>query len=341
MRRVVLALAFVCGTSAWGCNGRFPASSSPTILSSLAGIWSGFQKETISEGVAAGDTHIAKQEWHLSQSGRRISGYYVEAETFVSGDGRPYVCNRQPQFSTVTRFDIAGTLDGDGVSAQIQETNAALPANEAPSCAPRQRTLRQYHARVNGDLLVLANDSVREMLYRSFEGGLVEAMVLTSPAPKPAAVRATGPELVRGRGPSAEDADVGGVWVWDHRTASPEGDEKIEREEWHVEQDGADLHGYYDRSVHQISTDGHAYRCSMALDFRLVTRYQFTGQLQDSKIAIFEKSFEVLSPNACDNGKRRLDAYEGAATPDELRLIWERGAQILRRPRPDVPTQRF
>jgi len=321
------------------------------LSSALAGIWSGFQKETIAEGVAAGDTHIAKQEWHLAQTGQRVSGYYVEAETFVSGDGRPYVCNRQPQFSTITRFEVSGVVDGDGMSAQLAEVKVASPLDDTTACAPRRRNLRQYHARVTGDLLVIANDSVREMLYRSLEGGLVETTVIPTTAARPVpavgqsapkTLDSRGPALAEPRGAAADpDADISGIWIWEHRAASPEGDEKIEREEWHVEQEGADLRGYYDRIVHQISTDGHAYRCSMALDFRLVTRYQFVGQVRDSKIAITEKSFEVLAPNACDNGKRRLDAYEGAASPDELRLIWERGAQILRRPRPDVPTQRF
>ena len=56
---------------------------------------------------------------------------------------------------------------------------------------------------------------------------------------------------------------------------------------------------------------------------------------------IYENAFEVLEPNACDNGQRRLDAYEGLASADEVRLLWGVGGQILRRPRPDVPTQRF
>ena len=331
----------LCASAFAGCAHRAPKPENATSLPALAGIWSGFQKETLTDGAAAGDTHIAKQEWHLSQAGTRISGYYVEAETFVSGDGRPYVCNREAQFSTLTRFEVSGSLEVDGHSAHLEEVRMAPPLEDGTPCAPRRRGLRQYHARVTGDLLVIANDSVREMLYRSFEGGLVETMVLPHPAPQPAAALASAPPPPSPARLLGDDADVSGIWIWEHRAASPEGDEKIEREEWHVEQEGADLRGYYDRIVHQISTDGHAYRCSMALDFRLVTRYQFTGQVRDSRIAITEKSFEVLAPSACDNGKRRLDAYEGAATPDELRLIWDRGAQVLRRPRPDVPTQRF
>ncbi len=140
---------------------------------------------------------------------------------------------------------------------------------------------------------------------------------------------------------SLPPADVSGMWIWEHAGVVPGGDEKQEREEWHVIQDGSKLTGYYDRVVHQVSTDGQAYRCSMALDFQIVTRYQFRGEVQGSKVMIFESSFEVLNPNACDNGKRRLDAYEGQAAADELRLVWGVGGQVLRRPRPDVPTQRF
>ena len=140
---------------------------------------------------------------------------------------------------------------------------------------------------------------------------------------------------------SLPPADVSGMWIWEHSGVVPGGDQKQEREEWHVTQDGATLTGYYDRVVHQVSSDGQAYRCSMALDFQIVTRYQFRGEVQGSKIMIYESSFEVLNPNNCDNGKRRLDAYEGLAAADELRLVWGIGGQVLRRPRPDVPTQRF
>ena len=56
---------------------------------------------------------------------------------------------------------------------------------------------------------------------------------------------------------------------------------------------------------------------------------------------VLMNSFEVLEPSACDNGQRRLDAYEGQANGDEVRLAWGVGGQVLRRPRPDVPTQRF
>jgi hypothetical protein len=141
--------------------------------------------------------------------------------------------------------------------------------------------------------------------------------------------------------PGLAAADVSGMWIWEHQGAVPGGDQKQEREEWHVEQTGSKISGYYDRIVHQVSTDGHAYRCSMALEFQIATRYQFSGDVNGDDVRIVESSYEVLSPSACDNGKRRLDIYQGKVSSDEIRLVWGMGGQILRRPRPDVPTQRF
>ena len=141
--------------------------------------------------------------------------------------------------------------------------------------------------------------------------------------------------------PLANPADVSGVWIWEHRGPVPTGDEKQEREEWHVDQQGDRISGYYDRVVREISTDGHAFRCSMGLEFEIATRYRIRGEVRGNQVLIYESSFEVLEPSACDNGQRRLDAYEGLASDDEVRLAWGVGAQVLRRPRPDVPTQHF
>src|SRR5688500_3776730 len=58
----------------------------------ISGIWDGVVRETIAEGMSAGDSRVEKQEWHLAQVGPRISGYYIAALTYTSGDGRPYVC---------------------------------------------------------------------------------------------------------------------------------------------------------------------------------------------------------------------------------------------------------
>ena len=95
---------------------------------------------TIDEGVAAGDVRIEKQEWHLSQSGSAIRGYYIAALTYVSGDGRPYVCSRQPQFSAFQRFEVAGQVQAGAI--EIQELGQAenpkenrLRSRDAPARA--------------------------------------------------------------------------------------------------------------------------------------------------------------------------------------------------------------
>ena len=305
-------------------------------------MWDALSRTTIDQGIGAGDTRIEKQEWHLTQAGSAISGYYIAALTFVSGDGRPYVCNRQPQVlgdpALRRRRARARRADRD----RGEGTAGRRAGNR---CDPGQKRLAHYSGRLEGDVLTLMSGAERQTLYRSRKPDQTERVVADASEPAdpisedprfPAHAPAPASSLS-----SLPPTDVSGMWIWEHSGVVPGGDEKQEREEWHVTQDGAKLTGYYDRVVHQVSTDGQAYRCSMALDFQIVTRYQFRGEVDGSKVMIYESSFEVLKPNACDNGKRRLDAYEGQASTDELRLVWGVGGQVLRRPRPDVPTQRF
>ena len=330
--------AFVMAAA--GCAGRHPAPASVSTPSSfVSGVWDGVSRTTIDEGIGAGDTRIEKQEWHLVQTGDAISGYYIAALTFVSGDGRPYVCSRLPQFEAVQRFDVGGHVRAGTVELQELAQRASRGR-----CDPGIRRLARYQGRLQGDVLTLINGEQRQTLYRNRNPRAgepldVELASAVSPAPE-----SPFPNLSEGP-PAAQStqtpADVSGMWVWEHRGLVPGGDEKQEREEWHVTQEGSRLSGYYDRVVRQVSVDGHAYRCSMSLDFQIATRYQITGEVRGTQVVIYEASFEILEPNACDNGKRRLDAYEGQAASDELRLVWGVGGQILHRPRPDVPTQRF
>ena len=330
--------------------------------SQISGVWDALSRTTIGQGIGAGDTRIEKQEWHLSQAGSAISGYYITALTFVSGDGRPYVCNRLPQFSATQRFNVAGEVRGGHIEIEEKEQRATEKGNR---CDPGQKRLARYSGRLEGDVMTLMSGAQRQTLYRIHHpDGAGEKPAGKSAErateAEPLLADASGPGPSVSPAPVSEDprfpdhaaatasavsslppADVSGMWIWEHSGVVPGGDQKQEREEWHVTQDGGKLTGYYDRVVHQVSSDGQAYRCSMALDFQIVTRYQFRGEVQGSKIMIYESSFEVLNPNACDNGKRRLDAYEGQAAADELRLVWGIGGQVLRRPRPDVPTQRF
>ena len=325
--------------AAGGCAGRHPLPVIPTAsVAQVSGVWDGVSRTTIDAGMGAGDTRFEKQEWHLSQTGDAIAGYYIAALTFVSGDGRPYMCSRQPQFSTVQRFDVAGHVRAGAV--EIDEITQRAAQGR---CDPGARRLAHYSGRLQGDVLTLVSDELRETLYRNrTPAGSPEPPAELANAPG-AVTESPFPSLSDGpAGPQSQaPADVSGLWVWEHRGTVPGGDDKEEREEWHVTQDGDRLSGYYDRIVRQVSADGHAYRCSMALDFQIATRYQITGAVRGNQIVVYESSFEVLEPSACDTGKRRLDAYEGQVDSDELRLVWGVGGQILHRAKPDVPTQRF
>jgi hypothetical protein len=343
MRFVVLGLLFV-GLTAGGCAGRrMPVSAATTPKAvTVSGVWDGVVHQIVSEGMSAGDSRIEKQEWHLSQSGPSISGYYLAASTYTSGDGRPYVCSRQTSFSALVRFEVSGRVSGE----QIDLDEVKQRASEG-NCTAGQRPLAHYHAEVQGDVLTLVTDGQRQLLYRNRGAAQAAEPNTASELARTPPVTETALHASRQRPPTAErlssqlPVDVSGVWIWEHRGPAPTGDEKHEREEWHVDQDGDHLSGYYDRVVHEISTDGHAFKCSMDLEFEIATRYRFRGQVSGNQIVIYESSYEVLEPSACDNGQRRLDAYEGQSNGDEVKLIWGVGGQILRRPRPDVPTQRF
>jgi hypothetical protein len=332
--------ALMVASSAIGCAGRHPAPVTPSAPpTQVSGVWDGVNRTTIDAGMGAGDTRIEKQEWHLTQQGEAIAGYYIAALTFVSGDGRPYVCSRQPQFSTVQRFDVSGRARANAI-----EINEVTQRAAQGRCDPGARPLSRWSGQLKGDVLTLVADNsggLRQTLYRNRAPGQGEDAADLSLANAP--TESQFPTL--GDGPAAlqsqQPVDVSGLWVWEHRGTAPGGDDKQEREEWHFTQDGARLSGYYDRVVRQVSADGHAYRCSMSLDFQISTRYQISGEVRGSQVVIYENSFEVIDPSSCDNGKRRLDAYEGQATADELRLVWGVGGQVLRRARPDVPTQRF
>ena len=342
-RRIGPAAVLIIAASS--CAGRRPGLANGGAAGvEVAGVWDGVFRAILRDGAGSGDTRIEKQEWHLAQAGSAVSGYYIAALTFVSGDGRPYLCNREPQFSTVQRFDVSGQVRGGVV--EIQEI---AQRSTQGRCDPGSRRLARYQGNLRGDVLTLIEGDHRQTLYRSKDGGeRREPSDLGSTLAAATPTETSFPSLRQQNDPAAASAapgspptDVSGLWIWEHRGAAPGGDEKQEREEWHVSQEGTKLTGYYDRVVHQVSIDGHAYRCSMSLDFQIATRYQISGEVRGDQVIIYENSFEVLEPNACDNGKRRLDAYEGQASSEELRLVWGVGGQVLHRPRPDVPTQRF
>jgi hypothetical protein len=332
-----MALVAVCAAfSACATTQRVGAGGGN---SGVSGIWEGQFHSTLDNGPGSGDTRIERQAWRLSQTGNEVSGFYVVELTMISGDGRPYLCSREPRFSTLLRFDVKGRVTSAGIEiAEVGEVQAKGP------CRPSFHSPARYRAALAGNVLTLSDGERSMALYRRdrvADGPLAQALLAFE----------EGGQWSRGDGPSREGpmrldtadppADIEGLWVWEHRGPLPGGDEKVEREEWHLVQDGTKITGYYDRAVHQISTDGHAYRCNSALDFRVVTRYEINGEISGSQVTLYEKGFEILQGSPCDDGRRRLDAYQGQAGSAEIRLMWGVGTQVLKRARPNVPTQRF
>jgi hypothetical protein len=206
-------------------------------------------------------------------------------------------------------------------------------------CRPTVRSPSRYRAALRGDVLTITDGERHMPLHRRSTpttGTALLAFEGEAPEPTLASLEPGRPSDL-----SEPPANIEGLWTWEHRGPLPSGDEKVEREEWHLVQEGNTITGYYDRAVHQISTDGHAYRCSAALDFRVTTRYQITGEVRGSRVLLQERNFEILEGSPCDDGRRRLDAYHGQAGSGEIRLMWGVGTQVLRRARPNVPTQRF
>jgi hypothetical protein len=304
------------------------------------GIWEGIFQSTLQEGPAAGDTRIERQAWRLTQTGSAVSGFYVVELTMVSGDGRPYLCSHEPRFSTLLKFDVRGRVGHDAIELEevgdVQAKGACRPTFRAPS---------RYRAALRGDVLTLSDGERQMPLFRRapIQSQADRALLAFEAPAAPRTESAPSTMSVVLRGPDSGDppANIEGLWTWEHRGPLPSGDEKVEREEWHLVQEGGSISGYYDRAVHQISTDGHAYRCSAALDFRVTTRYQIQGEVRGSQVILYERTFEILEGSPCDDGRRRLDAYQGQAGSGEIRLAWGVGTQILKRARPNVPTQRF
>lgn len=334
----ILALLALGVFSLVGCgmSGANRAKFANARLTNVAGLWEGFFRETIGDGVAAGDTSVERQAWSLEQRGNQITGFYVTELTMVSGDGRPYLCSREPRFQTLLRFEVVGRIQEGGV--ELQEVGDVLAQG---ACRPAFSSPRHFRAEVRGDTLVLQEGGKKTQLRRrssdELAGLLTFASIRDRWTAEPAFPSFEGPAESPGTAP----AEVEGLWVWEHRANLPGGDEKVEREEWHLQQEGAHVSGYYDRTIRQMSTDGHTYRCNNALAFRVVTRYQVHGEVRGNQVNLFERAYEILEGSPCDSGQRRLDSYQGEARAGEIHLMWGVGSQVLKRARPNLPTQRF
>lgn len=334
-----LALAALGGCATGGARAGSPHGPA-------AGRWEGFFQTRLTEGLGAGDTRIERQSCTLDQQGRTVTGTCIVELTMISGDGRPYVCSRNPHFSTLVRYE----LRGHAPSAREIDLEQVGPAMGTGPCQPSNRHVpARLRARIDGDVMTVLGAGRTQTLYRrgadsedAFAAAPRVASAEVQPGPESAnasdAPFDSSDELTESAGPPS---DVHGFWVWQTRGVLPSGDEKQEREEWHLSQDGRRVSGYYDRAIRQVSTDGQAYRCSGALDFRITTRYEVAGEVRGDRVVLSEKSFEILEGSPCDDGRRRLDSYRGRVDANEIQLVLGSGRQVLHRARPDLPTQRF
>src|SRR3954462_7725461 len=87
-RLLLMGIAAGLQATALGCaasshlHSHAQTATSPSVQ--VAGVWDGTFRQTVTEGMAAGDTREERQEWHLDQRGRTVSGYYMATLTFTS-----------------------------------------------------------------------------------------------------------------------------------------------------------------------------------------------------------------------------------------------------------------
>lgn len=329
-----LVLVLSASACASGRRGLPPAS----LPADVAGFWEGVSQSTMGTGVTAGDTRIERQAWRLTQQGHEISGAYVTELTLLSGDGRPYLCTGSPKVQVQVRVEVRGRIQSNEV--EIQEVGQPRALGPCPVAMQSQRTIR---ASIRGDVMTLAFEGRPFVLQRrpNGQGKAAEAMLASTQPSADVSLSQPLPPLRNLGEDESRMADAEGYWLWENSTLTPEGDERSEREEWHLVQEGNKLSGHYDRWVRQVSNDGLPYRCSGNLDFRVGTRYEVTGEIKGDSISIFERRTAVLEGGPCDRGIRRLDAYQGRVNGEEIRLMLGTGVQVLRRSRPDVPSQKF
>jgi hypothetical protein len=291
-----------------------------------------------SNGGGVPDREIERHTWRLQQVGDRVQGVVFVELTRISRDGRPFTCSGRSQLTAWLTSEVSGFRQGDLVIVAERRS----PQADGP-CHPPPREPARYRAVVRGDALLVNNGSLEQRLVRRHT-----VKPRTSPTTAELALNGMIPTLAAiGPPPTTighhdrHPPRVQGHWAWEHQAQLPNGDVKREREEWHLVQEGSEVLGFYDRTVEQRSTDGRLYRCNGSLDFRTITRYEVRGTAASGRITFAEQGFEILEGGPCDDGRRQLDRYDAEVRDTEIVLTFGVGQQVLRRARPNVPTQRF
>lgn len=324
MHRQLMALATVAATvaGATGCaatapRARVARTAQPRVADpnspDASGTWDWMFRSTDDQG----DMRVEQEEWHLSQKGGRIEGWYDRAVTMMSVDERLFRCNQRLGFTKTTRVRVAGQIDGD----RIMLREVGFEAKPGP-CDDGARNLVAYIGVLRGATLALRwGPEAGQTLVRRTDGGH-----------SPLAPAEVGGD-VRQASMQTSDASnpVAGTWIWELRSIDAEGDERLEREEWHIAESPDGLSGYYDRTVSRVRGDGTNFVCNGQPRYETTTRYNVSGQRFGDKLTLTETDYKA-SRSPCDNALRRLDTYQGhVADADSLILSWGPGNQLLRR----------
>jgi hypothetical protein len=325
MHRQLLALASIAATvaGAAGCAATAPhvrmAKAAPARVSDpnapdASGTWDWMFRSTDDQG----DMRVEQEEWHLAQKGVHIEGYYDRAVTMMSVDERLFRCNQRLGFTKTTRVRVAGQIEGD----RIVLREVGFEAKPGP-CDDGARNLVAYIGVLRGATLALRwGPEAGQTLVRRTDGG---GRAPLAPADIGGDVRQASMQTPDVGGP------IGGTWEWELRSIDAEGDERVEREEWHLNETPEGLNGYYDRTVARVRGDGTNFVCNGQPRYETTTRYNVSGQRFGDKLTLTETDYKA-SRSPCDNALRRLDTYQGhVADADSLILSWGPGNQLLRR----------
>jgi len=285
--------------------------------------WSFFSRDD------QGDERFEREEWHLVQRGVVLEGYYDRVVDMRSVDDRLFRCNQKLSFMKYTRVRVEGRVEGNRV--QIKET--AYDAKPTP-CDDGARSLVEYRGlMVGGNLALRWGPEGGQTLVRRMDAG--RTWLAESSGAVPAADGA--PPSIAERVESAQRAAVlppgvlDGTWEWELRSIDAEGDERVEREEWHLNEASDGIHGYYDRTVKKVRGDAKPFECNGKERFETATRYTIVGQRAGEKLMLTEIDYKS-ERTPCDNALRRLDTYHGkVADGDTLILSWGPGNQLLHR----------
>lgn len=320
MQRHIVALASLA-LAAGGCAtlARHGTAKAATAQASAepgtdtSGVWDWMFRSTDDQG----DMRVEQEEWHLAQRGQRIEGWYDRAVTMMSVDERLFRCNQRLGFTKTTRVRVAGQIEGDRVTLR----EVGFEAKPGP-CDDGARNLVAYVGVLHGSTMALRwGPEAGQTLVRRTDGGHTPLVQMDAPAGD-----------VRQASTNQEaQTPLGGTWVWELRSIDAEGDERLEREEWHLNETANGIAGYYDRTVSRVRGDGTSFTCNGMPRYETTTRYDVSGQRFGDKLTLTEVDYRA-SKSPCDNALRRLDTYQGhVADGDSLILSWGPGNQLLRR----------